>query len=170
MLLDSIRYVLLALLLILIQFFLVQQVNFGSWILPMPYIYLLFIIPFSLNRFGVLFLAFGMGYLLDGISDSYGMNAAATVTLAFAKYYADKWFIDTDSIQLQGYNNLTPAYKGFGYYAVYTLILIFLHHLVFFSLNYFKFSAFFTIIGVALGSSVATFLFILLYSTIAGRR
>jgi hypothetical protein len=138
--------------------------------LPMPYIYLIFILPFSMNRFLTLFIAFALGFLLDGMSDSFGKNAAAGVVLAFVKHYADRTLLDIDSIQLQGYNYLTPAYKGFRYYAVYTLVLCFLHHLVFFSLDYFKFSAFFTILWVSLLSCIATFLFILLYFSIAGRR
>lgn len=170
MLLDGLRYFFIALLLIVLQFFLIQQVNFGTWIIPMPYIYLILILPFGMNRFLVLFIAYVMGFLLDSISDNYGMHAASCAALAFGKHFADKLFLDTDSIQLQGQSYLSPAYKGFRYYFTYTSLLILLHHLVFFSLNYFRFSAFFTVIWVSLLSTIATFVFILLYFAVSGRR
>jgi hypothetical protein len=170
LLLDGLRYALIGLLLLIIQFFLIQNVNFSTWIQPMPYVYLLFILPFSMNRFLVIGIAYLMGFILDSASDTYGMHASAMVTLAFAKSYIDKWLLDIDSIQLQGNNFLTPSYKGFRYYAVYTLLLLLLHHLVFFSLDYFKFSAFFTILTVSILSSVVSFLFILLYFAVSGRR
>lgn len=170
MLIEGIRYFLVGLLLIVIQFFLIQQVNFGTWVLPMPYVYLILILPFQMNRFAVLIIAYLTGFLLDGISDSNGLHAAACTTLAFARHFADKLLLDTDSIQLQGMNYLTPSYKGFRYYFIYTSLLVLIHHLVFFSLNYFKFTAFFTIIWVSLLSTLATFVFILLYFAIAGRR
>ena len=170
MLLDGLRYALIGILLLLIQFFFIQNVNFSTWIQPMPYVYLLFILPFAMNRFLVLGIAFFMGFILDSISDSYGMHAAASATLAFVKVYSDKWFIDTDSIQLQGYNYLTPSYKGFRYYAIYTMLLVFIHHIVFFSLDYFKITAFFTVVSLAFLSTIASFLFILLYFIVSGRR
>lgn len=169
MLLDSFKYLLLGLLLIFVQFFLIQQVNFGTWILPMPYTYIIFIFPFFLNRYLSLFMAYFLGFMLDGIGDSYGIHSAACVTMAFAKYYVDNKILDIDSIQLQGHNYLTPAYKGFRYYAIYCISLIVIHHLVFFSLLYFKLSSFFTIIGISLLSCLASFLFILLYRAISGR-
>ncbi|MBS3913153.1 MAG: rod shape-determining protein MreD [Bacteroidetes bacterium] len=170
MLLDGLRYTIIALLLLVIQFFFIQNINFSTWIQPMPYLYLLLILPFSMNRFLVLGIAFFMGFLLDSVGDTYGMHAASMVTLAFAKVNIDKRILDIDSIQLQGYNYLTPQYKGFRYYAVYTLLLIWLHHIVFSILNYFKFSAVLQIIGVSGLSTIFTFLFILLYATVAGRR
>lgn len=170
MLLDSLRYAFLGLLLLVIQFLLIQNVNFSTWIQPMPYIYLLFILPFSFNKYLVLGIAYLMGFLLDSAGDTYGMHAAATCMMAFAKINIDQKILDIDSIQLQGYNFLTPGYKGFRYYAVYVMLLVFLHHLIFSILNYFKFSAFFNILGVSALSTVATFLFILLYARIAGRK
>jgi hypothetical protein len=170
LLLDGLRYALIGILLLLVQFYFIQNVNFSTWIQPMPYVYLLFILPFSLNRFLILGIAFFMGFVLDGMSDTYGMHAAAAVTLAFVKHYTDRVLLDIDSIQLQGNNYLTPSYKGFRYFATYMLLLILLHHLVFFSLDYFKFSSFFVIVTVSLLSTIASFLFILLYFLISGKR
>lgn len=129
----------------------------------MPYIYVIFILPFSFNRYGLLMLAFLTGFLLDSISNTYGMHAAACTTLAFAKYYSEKWILDVDSIQLQGYQFVAPGYKGMPFYSIYITVLIFIHHFVFFQLNYFKLSAFFTVMAVSILSTILTFAFILLF-------
>ena len=170
MFLDILRYIFIGLLLVLLQFYLVQEVNFGTWIKPLPYIYLLFILPFQSNKFLSLFIGFALGFFLDAISDTYGMHAAAGVSLAFIKHYVDKGLIDIDAIQLQGYSYLTPGWKGFRFYAVYTLLLIFIHHFIFFSLDYFKFSSFFLILAVSIFSTIVSFLFILLFLSVSGRR
>lgn len=167
---DIIRFIFVGILLLLLQFFVVQEVNFGTWIKPMPYIYILFILPFQTNRFLVLFTGFLMGFVLDSISDTYGMHAAAGVSLAFIKYHSDRLILDVDAIQLQGNSFLTPAWKGFGYFAIYTLALTFLHHVVFFSLDYFKLSAFFLILAVSFLSSIVSFLFILLFFSLGTRK
>lgn len=170
MFIDSLRYFAIGLLLLFLQFFLLEQINFGTWIQPMPYVFIILILPFSMNRFLKLFMAFLLGFILDSIGNTYGMHAAAAGFMCFARIYADKWFIDTDAIQLQGYNYVTPAYKGSRFFAQYWLIFILIHHLIFFSLDYFKWSNFFTILFVSLFSSIATFLFILLYRFISPRR
>ena len=165
--LDNLRYLLIGLLLIVVQFFLIQEVNFGTWIKPMPYIFLVFILPFEMNRFLKLFIAFFIGFVLDSIGDTYGLHATATTLLGFIRVYSDKIFLNADAIQLQGFNYLTPDFKGLGYYSRYTGILIFLHHFTFFSLNYFKFSAFPVVFIVSLLSSLFTFGFFMLYRAIA---
>lgn len=163
MFLDSIRYFGIGLLLIALQYFLLEQIHFGTWIQPMPYVFLMLVLPFSMNRYIKLFMAFVLGFMLDSISNTYGMHAAALTTLCFARIYTDRWLLDIDAIQLQGFNFLTPDYKGNAFYVQYTLALILLHHFVFFTLDYFKWSAIFPILFASVLSSIVTFLFILLF-------
>lgn len=163
MFLDSLRYIGIGLLLLALQFFLLEQINFGTWVQPMPYIYLIFILPFSMNRFMKLFIAFFLGFVLDRITNCYGMHAAAASAMCFMKIYADQWFLDTDAIQLQGYNFVTPAYKGNTFFLRYISIFILIHHLIFFVLDYFKWASLFTAMLVTILSSIATILFILLF-------
>lgn len=170
MFLELIRFTFIGILLLLLQFFLVQEINFGTWIKPMPYIYLILILPFQTNKFATLLVAFLLGFVLDSFSDTYGMHASAAVTLAFIKHYSDRWLLDIDAIQLQGNSILVPSWKGFAYFSTYYLVLIFIHHLIFFGLDYFKLSAFFITLAVAFFSTIVTFLFILLFYSISGRK
>lgn len=167
---ELLRYIIGALILLLLQFFFIQEVNFGTWIKPMPYILFLFVMPFSFNRFAVLLAGFGAGFLLDSLSNTGGLHAAACVTLAFAKVIAEQKLIDTDAIQLQGFRYMAPGYKGFRYFAVYIVVLTFLHHLVYFSLDYFRFSAIPVIFMVSLLSTALSFGLMLLYRIIANIR
>jgi hypothetical protein len=166
MFLDGLRYFLIGLLLISLQFFLIQEVNLGTWIKPMPYIFLIFILPFELNKYAVLFISFALGFALDSIGDTYGLHAASCVSLAFIKHHADRTILNIEAVQLQGNSFLTPSFKGFSLYAAYTLSLVFIHHLIYFSFDYFKFTAFFTIIAISFLSTLVTFLFMLLYLSV----
>jgi hypothetical protein len=159
---ELIKYIVGAFFLLFFQYFLIQEINFGTWIKPMPYIFFLFILPLTTNRFAVLISAFFAGLLLDLVSATGGMHSAACLTLAFTKVMADENILNKDAILLQGYKYLEPRYKSFNYYIYYIFTLTFIHHLVYFSLDYFRFSAFFLIITVALLSAVFTVGFILL--------
>ena len=170
MAIDLLRYLLGALALIVLQFFLIQEINFGTWIKPMPYILFIFLLPFSFNRFLVLAAAFCAGLLLDAFSNSGGMHAAACATLAFAKIWVDNKLLDPDAIQLQGFRYLTPDFKSFRHYAFYILALTFLHHWVYFTLDYFSLSNFFLVLLVSLMSTLATCLLMLLFKLTANIR
>ncbi len=164
---EIIRYLLSAIILVLLQFFLIQEINFGTWIKPMPYILFLFTLPFTLNRFALLFIAFFTGLFLDSLSNMGGLNAAACITLAAAKTWTDSNILNTDAIILQGYKYLSPAYKSFRYYSTYVLALTFIHHWVYFTLDYSTFSAFFTAFIVSLLSTAGSFAFMLLFRILA---
>lgn len=161
MILDLFRYFIGALLLVLLQHLVINEVRFGAdYLEPMPYIYLLLIIPFYTNRYVQLIFAFLMGFSLDVLNNTQGMNSAACVFLVYAKVYSENNIIDKEAIELQGANFVSLHAKGFRYYASYIGILIFIHHLVYFSLDYFKFSQFFTILLVSLLSTISTFVLI----------
>jgi hypothetical protein len=114
----------------------------------------------------VLFISFALGFTLDSIGDTYGLHAASCVSLAFIKHHADRTILNIEAVQLQGNSFLTPSFKGFSLYAAYTLSLVFVHHVIYFSLDYFKFSAFFTILAISILSTLVTFLFMLLYLSV----
>jgi rod shape-determining protein MreD len=103
---DLIRYLLGALILLFFQFFLIQEINFGAWLKPMPYVLFIFLLPFNYNRFLILLAAFFAGLFLDALNNSGGLHAAACSTLAFGRIIADTRILDTDAIQLQGFRYL----------------------------------------------------------------
>lgn len=170
MAIDLLRYLFGAIVLVFFQFFLIQEINFGAWLKPMPYVLFIFLLPFTYNRFLILLAAFFSGLFLDALSNSGGMHAAACATLAYGRIFADTKILDTDAIQLQGFRHLTPEYKNFRFYALYIFVLTLLHHWVYFTLDYASISSFFMVLLVSLISTIGTLLLMLLYKLIANIR
>jgi hypothetical protein len=160
---EALKYSIAAILLAFLQAYLIQEINMGVWLKPLPYVYLFFVLNVQSNRFIVLASAFVFGFLIDLLSGSFGMHTGACVSLAFAKDLYDRKALDTDSLLLQGDAYLTPQSKGWPSYLSYVGSLTFVHHVVFFSLDYFKASAWGSILLTSLISTAGTIgLFLLL--------
>ena len=78
---NSIRFIIL----VLLQVLVLNHINFLGYI--NPYLYILFIIlyPVKNSRSLFIFLSFLLGISVDLFSDSGGVHAAASVTLAFIR-------------------------------------------------------------------------------------
>ena len=157
------RYIVSGLLLALVQTFVLQEVNIVWWIKPMPYILLFFNLPVSTNKIGILIGAFFFGLTIDVLGGSIGMHSAACVCLAYSKHHLDSYFLDENSLQLQGLNRMHEEYKGWQWFYIYVFGLTFIHHLFFFIFDYFIWSAILTIIWVSFCSSAVSTLLIRLF-------
>lgn len=167
---ENIKTILFAIALAFFQAFILQHVEFSAWLRPMPYLVLLLTLPLQTNRFIVLTIAFFYGTFIDLLSGNFGIHSGSMVVLAFVKNSIDNRFIDIDSLTLQGETFVTRNSKGYLYYLYYSLSLIFVHHLTFFSLDYFEFRSALRILGLSLGSSLFTFVFIELIQLIYKKR
>lgn len=167
---EIVRYVVSGLLLAILQTFIFQEVTIAWWIKPMPYLFLFFNVPVSVNKFGMLIGAFFFGLTIDAFGGSMGMHTAACVSIVFIKYHIDRYFLDENSMQLQGLNRMHEDYKGWQWYYIYVFAIVFLHHFVFFIFDYFRWSAFFTIIWISFTSSIATVFFIQMFRLLTGKR
>lgn len=157
---ENIKTILFALVLAFFQAFVLQHVEFSAWLRPMPYLVLLLTLPLQTNKFIVLGIAFVFGTFIDLLSGNFGIHSGSMVVFAFVKNTIDNRFVDVDSLALQGETFVSRYGKGYLYYLYYSLSLIFVHHLIFFSLDYFEFRSTLRILGLTLGSSFFTFIFI----------
>ena len=114
--------------------------------------------------------AFFFGMTIDALGGSMGMHTAACVSLVYFKYHIDAYFLDENSMQLQGLSTMHEDYKGWQWYYIYVFSLTFLHHLVFFTFDYFRWSAILTIIWISLTSSVASVFFVQIFRLLTGKR
>lgn len=153
---EAIKYSIAAILLAFLQAYLIQEINMGVWLKPMPYVAIFFVLNIHSNRFAVLMAAFAFGFLIDLLSGSFGMHTGACVALAFFKNVYDRNWLDIDSITLQGQQSLSPEAKGWPSYLQYIASLALVHHLVFFSLDYFKTDALFYILLTSIISALGT--------------
>jgi hypothetical protein len=167
---EIVKFFFSGLLLAILQTFIFQEVNIVWWIKPMPYLMLFLNIPISVNKFGMLIGAFFFGMTIDALGGSMGMHTAACVSLAFIKYHIDNYFLDENSMQLQGLSVMHEDYKGWQWYYIYIFSIAFIHHLIFFTFDYFRWSAFFTVIWISFTSAISTVFFVLIFRMLIGKR
>lgn len=163
---EGIKHILIAIIIGLLQSYLIQEVPMGFYLKPMPYLMLFLVLPLDLNRFVVLISAFVYGTLIDLSSGSFGTHSAAVVIMVFIKHYIDRTLIDFDSLKLQGESYIGLDSKGWLFFTYYTAGLIFVHHLIFFSLDFFEFRSILRILSTSIISTVGTFTLVLLFKSL----
>lgn len=94
-----------------------------------PYLYFLFILwlPFNINRFLLLIIAFLFGLTLDYFSGTPGLHAAPCTLIAYLRPFLLNLLIPQETTE-QSY--VEPSIKSMGWapYSVYVALLTFIHH------------------------------------------
>lgn len=143
---------------ILVQVWVLNNIQFLGFI--NPYIYILFILslPVKTNRWIVLLLSFVLGICIDMFSDTLGLHAFATVLVGFLRTPVTNLIVSNEDNV-----NLEPSFKTFGVssYVKYVVILILIHHFTLFYLEAFTLAHFWITLCRALLSSITTILLIL---------
>ena len=160
------RLFIIAAVLAFLQAFIIQQIDMGVWLRPMPYLLLFFITPININKYGILVGGFFFGLFIDILAGNFGIHAASIVVVLYAKNFIDQRFIDFDSLKLQGETYVTVNTKGWLFFTYYALSIIAIHHLSFFMLDYFEFVSFFRMLLSTVVSAIGSFLLILLFKSI----
>jgi rod shape-determining protein MreD len=154
------KYTLFFVLVVLLQIFLLNNINFLGFCNPAFYIIFILLLPFDTIPLVSLVLAFLLGFIIDVFSNTFGVNAAATLLAAFIRPYVLKYILkndEQDSIKL-------PRMSSFGivWFVKYTTIIVLVHHIVLFYLEAFTFSSFFFTLYRALISSILTIILIII--------
>ena len=84
---KTIKYTLQFILLILIQVFVLNNINLFGYLKPYLYILFLIIYHFNNNQSETIFLGFLLGFSLDLISQSSGAHTIACLTIGFLRPY-----------------------------------------------------------------------------------
>lgn len=122
--------------LLLMQILIFDNIRFGSYIHPYIYVLFVMILPFETSRAQLLLSGFLMGMMIDIFSGTPGLNAAATVFMAFIRPYIIG--LTTRKSDLEGKDSPTVTEMGLQWFVVYGLLLIMLHNLVLFWLEAFS--------------------------------
>lgn len=144
--------------LIFIQVIVLNNINFLGYI--NPFLYILFVIVFPLRRDRGLLLisSFLLGLIIDFFLDSGGVNAAATVAIAYLRLPLIKALTRKSEIDFPIFKIIKlPFAKLLGFIAIITLT----HHLILFSLEYFKFAEILTILSRTILTSIFTIILII---------
>ena len=154
------KYIIRFVVLVLVQVFVLNKIQFSGYI--NPYLYVLFIlsVPFTTPKGLLHVLAFLMGLSIDFFSGMLGIHAAATVFMAYLRPGIIKLLGVKDDVSPE----LEPGVAKFDFlwYLTYSVILVFLHHLLLFYLEIFRFSEFFSTMGRVVISTVFTVTIIIL--------
>jgi hypothetical protein len=130
---NIIRFVLLAGLQVLI----LNHLYLGGYIYPAAYVYFILLLPFEISGWLLLLSSFAMGLSVDFFSNTLGLNAAASVFMAFCR----PWVLKLLESKREYEPGIQPGIKdlGFSWFFFYTLILVTLHHSALFFLEVFSF-------------------------------
>ena len=155
----------LFIMLLFLQVFVLNNILFLDSINPYLYIVFVFLYPLKTNRVPFLFYSFLLGISVDFFSDSGGIHAFSTLSIAyirlfFIRIYFRKIEADFSFFKLKS--------ESFGKVFNYTVTLTVIHHLILFSFANFSFqnlsnvllntlfSSFFTLTLYFLGTYIFT--------------
>ena len=131
-----IKHIVRFLFFILIQVFVLNQVELGFGVQLMVYPLFIFLLPVELSIFPLLALSFLLGISIDSMSNTYGLHTSALLTFAYARPFIFKLFAPRD-----GYDTLLrPNIFEMGrkwFLKTFGLLLV-IHHFWFFLLEMFK--------------------------------
>ncbi len=145
--------------LVLAQVLILNQVHLGGYINPFIYILFVMLLPLHMPRYLLLISGFFLGLAVDIFSNSLGMHAAATVFIAFIRPFVIRSISNREEDR-QDYPGLKQ--NSFSWFLLYTIIMVFSHHLIFFYLEFFTFTHFLaTFLRVVLSSVFSVFIIVL---------
>lgn len=120
----------------LLQVLILNNVHIAGYATPFLYIYLILKFESDVSRNVLMLWAFFLGLTVDMFSDTPGMNAAATVMLAFLRPTFLRLFVPRDTL-----DGLVPAIRTMGVtpFLKYLIVSVFVHHGMLLSIEFFSF-------------------------------
>ena len=131
-----IRNIIRLVLLIIMQVMVFDNIRFGNYIHPYVYVLFIMLLPFETPKWSLLLNGFLIGIIIDIFSGTPGLNAAATVFMAFVRPFIIG--ITTRKSDIEDKNAPTITEMGLQWFLVYGLLLLLLHNLVLFWLEAFS--------------------------------
>lgn len=168
MLNEIIRNIVRLLLLVMVQVLIIKNIELGRFINPFIYVLFIIVLPFETPKWVLLVCGFIMGITIDAFYDTAGMHAAACVFMAYIRPGILKLFSPRDGYEFG--TQPTVQYLGVPWFLSYSGILIFLHHLVLFYLEIFRFSEFFSTFFRVIVSTIFTVLLVVVTQYLFNRK
>jgi len=155
---------------ILLQALVLDRINLLWWTSPSgfppftPHIYPLFILllPFETPVWALLVIGFITGLSIDGFMNTAGINACATVLIAYLRTNVLSALMPRNIVEYEGQEPSIRTMGGMPF-LVYCLFLVIIHHLVFYLLVMWSFSGMGRLLLQVLAATLTTMLFIVIY-------
>jgi len=152
--LNSIRFVVF----LALQILLFNNINLFGYLNPYPYVLFIILYPVNSNKTILLLSSFAMGILLDMFSNSGGIHALASITLA---YYRPALFKFAFGLSYE-YQTVKIADKISPERITLLLLALFIHHFILFFFEFLRIDLFFDVLIRTVLSTAFTFVISLL--------
>ena len=148
------RYVWQFFLLLLVQVLLMDKIALWGMLTPMLYLLYILTLPFRTPRWLVVLLGFVMGFCVDCFSGIMGVHAAATTFVAFLRPLVINLIPAKSTME----EHLRPILwdMHFGWFALYSLSMAFIHQFLLCFFDAFSLSGFFHLLWVSLLNALFT--------------
>lgn len=143
------------------------MVLFGSAFCFLYILYLL-LLPVESKTVPTLFIAFGMGMVVDLFYDTLGIHTASILVIAFIRKFWLNVLTPTG-----GYDeNLQPSMlnMGFGWFVTYSIPLILVHHSLFFYIESLGTNLFLPVVQKTIASAIFVFIMSIIVQLLFYRR
>ena len=146
--------------LLLLQVLVIDNIRLGYYIHPYVYVLFILLLPFNTPKWQLLLLGFTMGFAVDLFCGTPGLNAAATVFMAFIRPYVINSMTRRKDIN----DNDEPSLgnMGISWFLIYSTLMLTTHNIVLFLLEMFSFKLFYVAIIQTLLSVASSLLLIIL--------
>jgi len=133
---------------------------------PLLYIYVALLFPRNTPRWVALISCFVMGFLVDIFSNTPGVSMASLTFLGLIQPLVLKLFLQHDSA-----DDMKPSMRtlGIGRFVYYTILMVFVYCLLFFTLETFNFFNWIQWLESIVGSSIITIILILTLANFRSR-
>ena len=153
--------------LVFVQAFMLNNISLFGLATPFIYVYLILVMDRDIDHNALMLTAFLLGLMVDVFSNTPGVNAGASVLLAFMRPSLLRLFSPRDE-----YENFEPGIYTLGFWAFvrYAAAGVLVHHMVLFLLEAFTFVNFGHLLLHALCSSLLTLLMIVAIEGVRHKR
>ncbi len=155
-----IRNIFRFIILVLLQIFVFDKIMLNGYLNPYIYVIFILMLPFEISGWLLLLSSFLLGLTIDIFSHTGGMHAAASVFMAFARPGVIKLLGKKEDLEPGQFPNARDF--GIMWFITYTFILVFLHHLILFNIEIFRFNEFFITLFKVLINTIFTTVLILI--------
>ena len=163
---ESLREALIFVVLLLVQVLVFNHVHLFNCATPLLYIYVALLFPRNTPRWVALISCFVMGFLVDIFSNTPGVSMASLTFLGLIQPLVLKLFLQHDSA-----DDMKPSMRtlGIGRFVYYTILMVFVYCLLFFTLDTFNFFNWIQWLESIVGSSIITIILILTLANFRSR-
>lgn len=161
---NIIRFVVL----ILLQVWVLNNIQLSGYINPYMYVLFILLLPFETPKWITLMSSFALGLVVDMFSNTPGIHASASVFMAFFRPFVLQSISPRDGFETGTFPRV--YYYGIKWFFKYTLLLVFLHHLFLFTVEVFNFYNFHLTIWRTVLSTLFSTLLILISQLIIFRK